>query len=111
MVDALAAPAMFFWLSMFRPKEVVQTPAQKAMIAMLHEMAGNQWNGVVQYNDKRYQARELIEICMDVAPGGFLLIAGDYTFLKPYFIEHGWQVMPFTFGEHFIFRKPMLSAA
>lgn len=76
------------------------------MIAMLNEFAGHQRNGVVRYNGRRWQAYDLIELAMDIPSGGFLLIEGDYAFTRKYFREHGWEEMPFMFGEHHIYRKP-----
>lgn len=109
-MDALAAPALFFILNLFQPKPNELTEPQKEMISMLHAMAPIKEGAVIQLN-ARWEVYHLIEVCMDVAPGGFLLIPGDYTFLKPYFLEHGWQVMPFMFEDKYIFRKPMRQSA
>ena len=110
-MDALSAPLVFFWMNLFRPKEPVLTGAQRAMLQMLQVMSNDEWNGVIMIKDRSWKHNNLMEVCMEVAPGGFLLIAGDYYFLKPYFIGHGWEVMPFMFGDKFIFRKPICRSA
>lgn len=76
------------------------------MISMLHAFSDNQENGVVQYHGRRWQHFDLIEIAMEIPPGGFFLIEGDYSFTRRYFLEHGWQEMSFMFGNHHIYRKP-----
>ncbi len=107
-MDALAAPALFFWMSFFGPGPHKPTTEQVEVLQMLKELSGTVNRSTIVRVESPWSMMQLIDARKRVVDGGFLIIGikEERDFLRQYFQKLRWPMMPFLYGESVVFQKP-----
>lgn len=76
------------------------TQADRAFFQMMRAMSPSGEFRIVEYGKHQRSVMEL-------SPGGFLLIRGPYGAIREYFRNREWEMLPFYWRDHQIWRKPV----
>lgn len=84
------------------------TQADEAFFRFLQAISSS---GEVRIYSKPYHWFSFTKYVQWLKPGSILVINGNKKKLMEYFKNHGWELFPFYWRDHLIYRKPLMRSA